>query len=158
MIRCLLDSMIYDKLAEHDECRNLLIRRCEQGLVEVLVTHIQADQLEKTPDPEGRELLLATAQVVRSTRIPTDGAVWDLSKWGESRWGGGTGDIRIDDITGGNTKHYPDGLLAATAAAEADIFVTEENERRLPGKIRRHRSRLKVKSFFEFYDFLRSLE
>ena len=75
MIRCLLDSMIYDKLAEHDECRKLLIRRCEQGLVEVLFTHIQSDQLEKTVDPEKRELLLATALAVPSTRIPTDGAV-----------------------------------------------------------------------------------
>jgi hypothetical protein len=148
--------MIYDKLAEHEECRKLLIRRCEQGLVELFVTHIQVDQLEKTPDPEKRELLLATAQAVRSTRIRTDGAVWDGSKWGESLWGGGTGDIKIDNIAGGKPKQYADGLLVATAAAKADIFVTEET--RLPRKIRQCRTKLKVKSFSEFYDFLRSLE
>jgi hypothetical protein len=79
MIRCLLDSMIYDELAEHDECRKLLIRRCKQGLVEVFFTHIQADQLKKTPDAVKRELLCATALAIPSTRIPTDGAVWGLS-------------------------------------------------------------------------------
>jgi hypothetical protein len=156
MIRCLLDSNIYDKLADHDECRNLLIRRCEQGLVEVFVTHIQADQLEKTPDGEKRKLLLATAQVVRSRRIPTDGAVLGLSKLGESRLGGGRGEIKVDDIADGKTKHYPDGLLVTTAAAEADIFVTEE--KRLPKKIRQYQTRLEVKSFSEFYDFLRSFD
>ena len=98
-------------------------------------------------------MLLATALAVPSTRIPTDGAVWDLSKWDECRWGGGTGagDIKIDDIAGGKTKQYPDGLLVATAATEADIFVTEET--RLPKKIRQYQTRLKVNPFLNFTTF-----
>jgi hypothetical protein len=151
MVKCLFDSMIYDRLVEDEGCRNLLIRRCEQGLVEVLVTHIQLDQLQATPDAEKRALLLAMANAIRSTRIPTDGAVWGLSKWGESKWGGGTADIKVDDIASGNLRHYADGLLVATAAAEADIFVTEET--RLPKKIRRYQTNLRALSFQISVDF-----
>jgi hypothetical protein len=155
MIKCLLDSMIYDRLAADPECQSLLIRRCEQGLVEVLVTHIQLDQLRATPDPRKRELLLATAKAIQAKRIPTDGGVWGMSRWGEFKWGGGTADVKVSDIAGENAKHLADGLLVATAAAEADLFVTDE--KRLPKKISRYQTKLKAISFPEFRKVLESL-
>jgi hypothetical protein len=125
-------------------------------LVEVFVTHIQVDQLEE--DPRSSEAAIA-ARDRKGDSIDKDtdrrrrlGPI----KVGESRRGGGSGDIKIDDIAGGKAQQYPDGLLIATAAVEADTFVTEET--RLPKKIHKYQTRLKIKSFYEFYDLLRSLE
>jgi hypothetical protein len=147
--------MIYDLLAESDEVRELLIQRCREGLIEILVTHIQFDQLAAIKDPVKRDVLLATAMVIPSTRVATDGGVWGTSIWGEFTWGGGSGDVKIDDIAHGNPKHNPDGLLVSTAAARADIFVTEET--RLPKRIRRYNPKLRVASFSEFGRLLTSL-
>jgi hypothetical protein len=144
--------MIYDQLTYDDESRKLLLQRCKEGFVEILVTHIQFDQLRAIPDAAKRDALLAVAMTIPSTKVSTDGAVWDMSKWGEAKWGPGTGDVLIGDITRGNPRHNADGLLVATASAEADVFVTEE--KRLPNKIRRYNSKLKVVSFKEFRHLL----
>jgi hypothetical protein len=154
MVKYLLDSMIYDQLARDDECRELLLQRCKEGIVEILVTHIQFDQLRATPDSAKRDALLAVAMTIPSTKISTDGAVWGMSKWGEAKWGPGTGDVQIGDITRGNPRHNADGLLVATASSGADVFVTEET--RLPNKVRRYNSKLKVMSFNEFRHILES--
>jgi len=117
------------------------------------MTHIQLDQITATPDPKRRDALLAVVAAIPSKRIPTDGAIWGLSKWNEAKWGSGTNDIKIGDVTGGNANHNADGLLVATAAADADFFVTDE--KRLPKKVRRLNSKLAVICFEEFRQVLK---
>ena len=156
-MRFVLDAMIYDKLASHRDCLKLLVRACRAGAVEVLRTHIQEEQLKATPDATKRDRLRATMEAIPATRVPTDGSVLGQSKLGECRLGDGSADIKLDDIRGhGKPKHYADALLVTTAAAIADVFVTEEKGR-LPRRIRATRSKLKVWDFQELGAYLQSI-
>jgi hypothetical protein len=156
-MRFVLDAMIYDKLASHRDCLKLLVRACRAGAVEVLRTHIQEEQLKATPDATKRDRLRATMEAIPATRVPTDGAVWDLSRWDECRWGDGSSDIKLDDIKGNSKpKHYADALLVTTAAVIADVFVTEEKGR-LPRRIRARQSKLQIWNFQELDTYLNSI-
>jgi hypothetical protein len=147
MTKYLLDSMIYDQLLNDRKCYDLIIQKCKEGSIEILITHVQLDQLKATPDLNKRQSLLSIVANIPSRKISTAGAVWGMSKWDEAKWGPGAGDVQISDITNGNLRHNADGLLVATAAAEADVFVTEE--KRLPRKVQRLNSKLTVISFRE---------
>jgi hypothetical protein len=61
--------------------------------------------------------------------------VWGVSRWDESTWGTDHVNSAIDAVMGGNPNHAEDGLIASTAAAAADVLVT--NETRLASKINR---------------------
>jgi hypothetical protein len=156
-MRLVLDTNVYDKLASDQDCLKLLERACRTGAVEILRTHIQEDQLEAIKDRAKRDRMLGTMTAVPATRVPTDGSVLGQSKLGECRLGDGSADIKLDDIRGhGKPKHYADALLVTTAAAIADVFVTEEKGR-LPRRIRATRSKLKVWDFQELGAYLQSI-
>ncbi|MGA2392715.1 MAG: hypothetical protein ABSH03_05090 [Candidatus Lustribacter sp.] len=59
-------------------------------------------------------------------KIPTSAAIWDVSKFGQAKWGGGAGPVTVGDVLKGNPKDAEDALIAATASVEADVFVTND--------------------------------
>ncbi len=59
--RLMLDSMVFDAIADDDGLRARLVDLVEKGVTELLITHIQADQLASIPDETARKRLLAVA-------------------------------------------------------------------------------------------------
>ncbi len=74
--------------------------------------------------------------------------VWDVSPWDKSKWGGGAGDVTVEDVLTPGRRHAEDALLAATASCHADVFVTEDQ--RLRNRIVAKNPRVKVWDYAEF--------
>ena len=100
--------------------------------MKLISTHVQRDELSLAPDHK-RDALLAIYEL--SEVAQTTGAVWDVSRWDQSTYGSDEVNTSIDALMAGNPKHAEDALIAATAAGEADVLVT--NETRLASKIQR---------------------
>jgi hypothetical protein len=117
--RFILDSMIHDKLIDEPEILERLATLVEARSVEVLSTHVQRDQLARTPDAERAERLGA----VPVKQVPTYGMVADVWRAGEARV---SEDEPFQSLREGNLKHTEDALIAATAQYEDAILVTED--------------------------------
>ncbi|WP_143279005.1 hypothetical protein [Bradyrhizobium sp. C9] len=150
-MRVMLDSNVYDLLLENSALFEQVDRAVRAGQLDLLTTHVQLDELSLIKDQAKREAVLELA--ITFVKVPTAGAVWDVSKWDDASWGDDTG--RLDAMIGGNPKHAEDALIAATADAEAEVLVT--NETRLPGRVKRFGFTVKVWSPNQFSEWLRSL-
>ena len=105
---------------------------------------VQEDEINRTSDLAKREALL-DAYTKLGTKVPTGAAISNVSKFGESKFGAGAGDVTADDVTTPARNHSEDALLAATAATEADVFVTEDD--RLKRRIEAKNPRVQVWSY-----------
>ncbi|MEI7751712.1 MAG: hypothetical protein WCJ71_06440 [Candidatus Omnitrophota bacterium] len=50
------------------------------------VTHIQWDEIQATKKIERRKALSEVFCSVQSEHVPTESALWDISKWGAAKW------------------------------------------------------------------------
>jgi hypothetical protein len=50
------------------------------------ITHIQLDEINDTKDETRRNALLKVFHMVNNVRIPTESAVWGVSKWDEAKY------------------------------------------------------------------------
>jgi len=149
--RVVLDSQIYDLIVAVTGLANRLAVLRDAGALVILQTHVERDELSAMPDKEKRVAVLA----VPVTLVSTSGAVWGVSKFGEATWGGGEGDVKIDDVRSDASNHVRDALIAATAAAAADALVTED--KRLASRVRAAAA-FPVWNFAEFLALVESLE
>jgi predicted nucleic acid-binding protein len=150
----MLDTNCYDEILRRDGLLNRLNHLTAAEKITILQTHIQEDELSAVPDIEKRERLLDVYRQLAAERIPTDGAAWDVSKWGQATYGGGTGEIQFGDIRRTNPRDARDALIATTASSQADILVTGDSE--LTKRIRAKNPNLKVWTFASFLEHLRS--
>jgi predicted nucleic acid-binding protein len=120
MKRLLLDSMIHDFLVEAPQRMSALTKLVERGDVELVSTHIQADEIARTPDAEKRERL----QRVPTRPTPTAGIVLDVSRLDMSAFADAG---PIEAVRRGNPKHTEDALIAATALREDLVLVTNDH-------------------------------
>lgn len=156
IIRVALDTVIYNRAIEYPDFGDHLRRACQEGHIKLVSTHVQRGQLEATPDPTKRYELLSFFDSVSGGLTPTSAAVWDVSKWDQAEW---PTDERIElftrvlgETSPANSRHAKDALLAVTAFAKADMFVTAD-----AGLLRRTRkavlecgSKLSVLEYREF--------
>lgn len=123
--KIMLDTMQYDKLLNAREKYDRLLKLQSERKIELLTTHIQRDELSAIVDVEKRmrlEAILAHARV-----IETRGFMLDVSRLGFARFGDDEDHALIQHIRGKAWKRKSnDALIAATAAKEADVFVTED--------------------------------
>jgi len=129
--RIMLDSNVHDLIAADQQVKDAILKRIADGRLKLVSTHVQRDELSLAPPPK-RDALLAIYEL--SEVAQTTGAVWDVSRWDQSTYGSDEVNASIDALMGGNPNHAEDALIAATAAGEADVLVT--NETRLASKIR----------------------
>lgn len=123
-----LDSNVFDRIVESDESLARVQRFVAAGMIEIVVTHVQEDELAQISDETKRARI---AQVPRSC-VPTSHFVLDFSRLGMARLGESPA---LDILRDGNwTKYTKDGLIAATAELEGITLVTEE--RRLANRAR----------------------
>jgi len=141
----MLDSMIYDKLIAEPGMVERLNALSKMGLIILLSTHIQEDQLADIPDPAKKS---EVSRIVRRC-VPTSGALVGISKVGMCTVGnGGRGGVTVADVLTKGGGHAHDALIATTAAKEADVLVTDE--KRLPKRVKATKSSFQVWSFDQF--------
>lgn len=154
-MKMMFDTTGYNALAVNPEAFERLRALVEIGAIDVLKTHIQEDELRNTESEAKRTDLLAVYHAL-GTEVPTSGGIWDVSRWDKFKWGDGEGDVKLPDVTSENRNHLEDALIAATAAAEADVLVTDD--RRLTNRIGATGSRVEVWGFERLATYLRSLD
>jgi hypothetical protein len=130
--RIMLDSNVHDLIVADQQLKEAVLKRIADGRLKLIGSHVQRDELSLAPLPKRNELL---AIYELSDVAQTTGAVWDVSRWDQSTYGSDEVNTLIDALMCGNPKHAEDALIAATAAGEADLLVT--NETRLASKIQR---------------------
>jgi predicted nucleic acid-binding protein len=148
-MRIMLDTMIYDAIVANPEAMRLVMFLTEKGTLNIVTTHIQEDQLAGIIDDAKRRAVLS----IPTSKVTTNGAVWNLSKWDECTWGSDKTDTAINDLIKCNPKHAPDALIGVTASSAADILVTADKQ--LTARIKVSDLKLKVLDFEGFVNLLR---
>jgi hypothetical protein len=84
--RLFLDTNAVDALASDERLRGQLDCAARAGVVEVLITHLQIDEILEMPGTkvDAQAALLQTLAELDAARVPTAGAVWDRSRWEEA--------------------------------------------------------------------------
>lgn len=121
MLRVMIDSNIYDKIAE-DNLQGKITALCRRGSIEVLTTHIQLDELSNVLDDHYRSQLRS----VEASCVPTDVIAWDVSRWDECKWGNRAANSLFTELKGDKSKRIRDAIIGTTAENIADIIVTED--------------------------------
>jgi hypothetical protein len=147
MLRVMLDSNIFDEIIKTPGLAGQMRSLTASGRLDIVVTHVQEDELARIPDTEKRR---AIQQVPRRS-VPTAVLVLDVSRLGQARLGEGhEGGLEYDTLHGDNSKRVQDAVIALTAAAEAedvDAFVTVDD--RLARWVRAKAKTLRVWNFSE---------
>lgn len=122
--RFFIDSNIFDKIADEPGAASLVKTLVEHGAIELLVTHVQIDEVTNTSDAGKRKRLLSLVPWVRV--VPTHGAIWGVSKWGMARW---TSEPVERDIAGIQPRNdAKDALIGVTAKWDGATLVTEDGD------------------------------
>ncbi len=105
------------------------------------VTHVQKDEIEKTPDINRRQKLLEIFKVINQKKIPTETTLYGFSPWGESKYGayGGLYDkvlARIQELDKEDRKRKTqenqirDALIAETCIKNQLVLVSDDKNLR----------------------------
>jgi rRNA-processing protein FCF1 len=117
----IFDSHIYDLIADGSLDITLLLSKKED--FEFYITHIQIDEINKCPNEEKRASLLLVTTKLSPKIIPTESMVWDISRWGECKWGDGK---QLENLRQGNPSHAEDALIGETVIKNKLILVTND--------------------------------
>ncbi|MCP4620208.1 MAG: hypothetical protein GY844_27690 [Bradyrhizobium sp.] len=147
--RVMLDSNVHDLVVVDQAAKDAILKHIADGRLKLISTHVQRDELSLAPSPM-RDALLAIYELTEV--VQTTGAVWDVSRWDQSTYGTDKVNASIVALTAGNSKHAEDALIAATAAGEAEVLVT--NEARLASKIQRAGFAVEVWHWSQFLTWL----
>jgi hypothetical protein len=153
MIKIMLDSNVHDKVIAVPGFVDRMRAAIETGHIKIVTTHIQRDELGRIPDPAKRSAALD----VPGTVTATAGAIWNVSRWDQARFGEGASDIKYTDIFKGNPRDIEDALITITAASEADVLVTQETGKLLK-RILATGSKLAVWDFERLRRYIDGLE
>ena len=141
----LLDSNAYDPLVDDPKAWRLAVEACRAGRIELLMTHVQWDELCEIGDAERRAMAASIPFVI----VATYGMILGPSKVGLARIGEPE---KVEAVRNYSDNHSHDALLAATAEKEGAILVT--NDGRLTKFARR--AGIEVWSSATFAAFLQS--
>lgn len=123
----MLDTNAVIRLCSPHETPVLIAQLVHAGTVEILITHVQVDELARVDDPEQVVQRVLALLRVRARLVTTNVFVLDVSRFDLGRLGGdednaayrrhvGDGDAR--------NKHAEDALIAGAARAENATLVT----------------------------------
>jgi hypothetical protein len=131
-LRAMIDTNIVHALSADPDTVAMVTKLLANGMLQLLITHLQGDQLSKAP-PQIRK----TARTLDLTMINTDGIVWDVSKWDRSDWADEETKKRLSRVQGmkkRSAKQWADTLISVTAAGGADVYVTNDKQARNAAK------------------------
>jgi rRNA-processing protein FCF1 len=122
----IFDTNIFDDIVNEKLKVSDIVKYKNYKKVEVYVTHIQIDEINKCSDVDKRARLNIFMVKIRPILISTSSCAFDVSRFDESRFGDG---IIFNKIKKGNIIHVEDALIGETAIKEGIILVT--NDKRL---------------------------
>jgi rRNA-processing protein FCF1 len=131
MLRAVLDSNAVDPFIDIPGAYEAAEKAIESGDLELLITHVNIDELAETGDLERRCRLLLAA-VSLGQLVPTGAFVLDFSRLNFARLNEDR--EAFEAFRSGNIDHTRDALLAATAQFEQCTLIT--NDSRLAGRAR----------------------
>ena len=123
--RVMIDSNVYDEIVAVPGLTSTLRRLIDEGDLELVVCHVQEDEIHATSDGVKRETLMTTpvSRIVHSSVF-----VLAVSRLGKARLGEERqGDLSYERLAGPNRRHARDAAIALTAAYEVDALVTQEH-------------------------------
>jgi predicted nucleic acid-binding protein len=118
-----IDSNIFDKIADERGAASLVGRLVGRNAIELLVTHVQIDEIVATPDAARRKHLLSSAPY---REVPTHGALYDASKYHKARYTSKPVERDIAAIQRRNKAK--DALIGTTAKWDGATLVTEDDD------------------------------
>lgn len=143
----MIDTNIFDRIVVTEAVATKLQYMVKQGLVNIITTHIQEDELTQLSDAEKRKRIASIPREV----IPTSAFVLGKSRLGMARLGGNG----IEEIRQGNLRHTNNALIAATAHGYADVLVTEDKT--LASRVRAKQFNVAVWDYQQFFQYIMSL-
>jgi len=148
MQKIMLDTNQYDRLLDAPETYDKLLELQSEGKIKLLATHIQKDEILAIDNLSRRRRL--EALLAHACLIGTRGAILDVSRFDLAKFGDDKDRALIEHIRGDAwERESEDALIVATAAKDADIFVTDD--RPLTRRLKRYPSlRCEVIDFEEF--------
>jgi rRNA-processing protein FCF1 len=131
MRRAVLDSNGVDPLVDLPGAFDLVKGAIEAGKLELLSTHVLAEEITATRDPIRRAKLQA---LVDLTRMVTTGAlIFDISQLDQARLSGSAAPVQA--LQAGNPeKNSKDALIGATAFHEQCALITSDQKLRREAK------------------------
>jgi hypothetical protein len=127
MTRVMFDSNIWDAILDYGDA-DKIADLIKNGRLLVATTHIQKDQLGKTPDKIRRTALLDIYRRLNEQTIKTSAALWDASTWDQSSWTGPNEESSLSAIQRNKTIASDDEVIGLTAKDYCDIFVTQDRK------------------------------
>jgi predicted nucleic acid-binding protein len=119
-----IDSNIFNKIVNEPGAFALVTRLVRRGAIELLVTHVQIDQIAATRDEERRKKLLRVVPLCRE--VPTHGLIYGVSKYGKARY---TSEPVSRDVAAIQRRNKAkDALIGATAKWDGATLVTEDRK------------------------------
>lgn len=124
-MKIMLDTMEYDHLAADTVAYQRIIQLMQEGKVELLSTHIQRDEILAMPNESKRSALEALLN--HTTMIGTRGIILGTSRFGQARFGSDEEHKLIEHVRRDRwDRDTEDGLIAATASSDVNVFVTDD--------------------------------
>ena len=125
-LRAMIDTNIFDALACDPDTFAAVIGLQKRGAIQLLITHLQEDQLAKAPP-----FIRKTVKALNPNTVGTDGAVWDVSKWDKAKRADKLTERRLTRVQGKKRptlEHWSDSLISVTAMRGADVLVTNDKD------------------------------
>jgi predicted nucleic acid-binding protein len=148
-MRIMIDSNIYDDLITDQITLDKVTTLQADGHIILLTTHVQDDEISKTPDLTKLEKM----QLLPLEEVGTSVFILNKSRLGKAKLGTGeSGQISYNKIKKNNTKHVEDAIIATTAGDVADTFVT--NDKTLRKKILSQNTALRILDYSDFKELI----
>ena len=126
----MLDTNVIDKLAADPELVDLLSLSAQRGEIQLLVTHLQIDEVLEIGDHARarREALLQVLANLPAERVPTYGFLLDRSRLDHAALASDNHAALFRELTRSNPRHHEDVLILLTAAWLYADLVTENRK------------------------------
>ncbi len=153
-LKVMFDTNIFTFILENRSIEKLVQLRSQN--VEYLITDVQVDEISVIGDDEKakRQKLFSYIVMLQPRLIKANSGTWGKSNWGFLTWSGNEEERMVDDIrkTKGGANSSRDLLIGVTALKNADIFVSNDEERTMLLKriIESKGLRAKIMNFNEF--------
>ncbi|MGW4501474.1 hypothetical protein ACWENR_23015 [Micromonospora sp. NPDC004336] len=127
MRRVVLDCNGVDPIVDLPGALDVMKAAISAGKLKLIGTHVLAEEVEATPDPQRRAEL---QQLVRLAEVvPTGAFIFDVSRFDQARLGGDT--EAVERLLGGNpAKNSRDALIAVTSLVDGCALVTSDKRLR----------------------------
>jgi predicted nucleic acid-binding protein len=124
----MFDTNVFNRILEHQ-----LDISYFPSAAEFYVTHIQRDEIGATRNDERRRELLATFAATPAASVPTESAMYGVSKWNECKWSSEDGKFQqmLESLNRLNSSKHNNGLdilIGETALRNGYIVITDDSD------------------------------